>query len=65
MKMVVVYFSGKITADGTEIFLFQGLGHCFGECVGAFLTRQARSILRPPTKHLRGGGHRVAAPLNK
>jgi hypothetical protein len=65
LKRTVIYCCGKIDADGAEIFLPAGFGYCFGECIGGFLTRVARAILRPPTKHLRGGGHRVAAPLNK
>jgi hypothetical protein len=64
-KRAVIYCCGKKDADGAEIFLFQGPGYCFSEYVVYFLTNMARAILRPPTKHLRGEGHRVAAPLNK
>ncbi|WP_148070656.1 hypothetical protein [Raoultella terrigena] len=65
MKLTVVYCCGKKYAAGAGIFLPEGTGYCFGECIGDFLTNVARAILRPSTKHLQGGGHRVAAPLNK
>jgi len=63
-KRAVIYCCGKKDADGAEIFFLRALAIVLVNVLAVFLTNMVRAILRPPTKHLQGGEHRVAAPLN-